>query len=142
MEHLMADIVVGYDGSAGAQAALALALDAARALEDRVVVAFGFRDPLVGGENADLIAALKELGRSRLAEAAARAREAGIDVEQVVIGEDPAHALADLAAQRQARLIVVGTRGAHPLRGALLGSTPHKLLQISRTPVLVVPVAT
>lgn len=138
----MADILVGYDGSAGAQAALALALDAARALEDRVVVAFGFRDPLVGGENADLIAALQELGRSRLAEAAARAREAGIDVEQVVIAEDPAQALADLADQRQARLIVVGTRGEHPLRGALLGSTPHKLLQISRTPVLVVPAVT
>jgi nucleotide-binding universal stress UspA family protein len=142
MEQLMADIVVGYDGSAGAQAALALALDAARALEDRVVVAFGFRDPLVGGENADLIAALQELGRSRLAEAAARAREAGIEVEQVVIAEDPAHALADLAVQRQARLIVVGTRGEHPLRGALLGSTPHKLLQITRTPVLVVPAVT
>ena len=101
MEQLMADIVVGYDGSAGAQAALALALDAARALEDRVVVAFGFRDPLVGGENADLIAALQELGRSRLAEAAARAGEAGVEVEQVVIAEDPAHALADLAAQRR-----------------------------------------
>lgn len=138
----MGEIVVGYDGSDGAQAALALALDTARALDDRVVVAFGFRDPLVGGENADLIAALQEIGRARLAEAAARAREAGIEVEQVVVAEDPAHALTDLAGRRQARLIVVGTRGEHPLRGALLGSTPHKLLQISRTPVLVVPAAT
>jgi nucleotide-binding universal stress UspA family protein len=135
----VSDIVVGYDGSPDAQAALALALDTARALGDDVVVAFGYRDPLVGGENADLIQAIEEVARSRLADAAARAREAGVEVEQVVVAESPAHALADLAERRSARLIVVGTRGESPLRGALLGSTPHKLLQVARTPVLVVP---
>jgi nucleotide-binding universal stress UspA family protein len=135
----MSQIVVGYDGSDDAQAALALALDTARALGDDVVVAFGYRDPLVGGENADLIQAIEEHARSRLADAAARARAAGVEVEQIVVAEAPAHALADLAEQRSARLIVVGTRGESPLRGALLGSTPHKLLQVARTPVLVVP---
>jgi nucleotide-binding universal stress UspA family protein len=38
-------------------------------------------------------------------------------------------------------VIVVGTRGESPIRGALLGSTPHKLLQLSDRPVLVVPAA-
>jgi nucleotide-binding universal stress UspA family protein len=45
----------------------------------------------------------------------------------------------ELAAELDARVIVVGTRGESPLRGALLGSTPHKLLQLADRPVLVVP---
>ena len=36
-------------------------------------------------------------------------------------------------------MIVVGTYGEHPLRGAILGSTPHKLLHLSSRPVLAVP---
>jgi amino acid transporter len=35
--------------------------------------------------------------------------------------------------------IVVGTHGESPLHGALIGSTPHKLMHISNCPVLVVP---
>jgi nucleotide-binding universal stress UspA family protein len=38
-------------------------------------------------------------------------------------------------------MIVVGTHGEHPLTGAVLGSVPHKLLHLSRVPVLVVPAA-
>ena len=34
---------------------------------------------------------------------------------------------------------MVGTYGESPLRGAVLGSTPHKLLHLSRVPVLAVP---
>jgi nucleotide-binding universal stress UspA family protein len=36
-------------------------------------------------------------------------------------------------------LIVVGTYDEGPFRSAILGSTPHKLLHISETPVLCVP---
>jgi nucleotide-binding universal stress UspA family protein len=43
------------------------------------------------------------------------------------------------ASRRRARLIVVGTWGESPMRGALLGSAPHKLLHLSRFPVLCVP---
>jgi nucleotide-binding universal stress UspA family protein len=41
--------------------------------------------------------------------------------------------------EHSARAIVVGTYGESPLRGAVLGSTPHKLLHLSRVPVLAVP---
>jgi nucleotide-binding universal stress UspA family protein len=33
----------------------------------------------------------------------------------------------------------VGSYGERPLRGAILGSTPHKLLHLAERPVLVVP---
>ena len=44
-----------------------------------------------------------------------------------------------LADARDARFIVVGTWGESPIRGAILGSTPHKLLHLSHRPVVVVP---
>ena len=43
------------------------------------------------------------------------------------------------ADKHDARLIVVGTYGESPIRGAILGSTPHKLLHWSGRPVLCVP---
>jgi nucleotide-binding universal stress UspA family protein len=49
--------------------------------------------------------------------------------------------LISLAEEHNARgAIVVGTYGESPLKGAILGSTPHKLLHLSSRPVLVVPV--
>ena len=35
-------------------------------------------------------------------------------------------------------MIVVGSYGDSPMRGAILGSTPHKVLNLSQRPVLVV----
>jgi len=37
-------------------------------------------------------------------------------------------------------MIVLGTYGEAPLRGAIVGSTPQRLLHLSTRPVLVVPV--
>ena len=58
------------------------------------------------------------------------------------VGEEagPAEqALVDAADQHDAMVIVVGTWTESPLRGALLGSVAHKLLQLSTRPVLCVP---
>jgi nucleotide-binding universal stress UspA family protein len=63
----------------------------------------------------------------------------GATVSAEVVEAAPAHAITDVAERMSARLIVVGTRGESPLRGALVGSTPHKLLQLADRPVLVVP---
>jgi nucleotide-binding universal stress UspA family protein len=57
----------------------------------------------------------------------------------VIVEQDPANGLVQLAGERDARVIVVGTGGESPIRGALLGSTAHKLLHVSDRPVLVVP---
>ncbi len=47
-------------------------------------------------------------------------------------------ALLSLAERHDARFIVVGSYGESPLKGAILGSTPHKLLHMSPVPVVVV----
>jgi nucleotide-binding universal stress UspA family protein len=61
-------------------------------------------------------------------------------VEVALVEQRPTEALVKLADELDARAIVVGTFGEHPIKGALLGSVPHKLLHLSERPVLVVPV--
>ena len=56
-----------------------------------------------------------------------------------LVDERPVDALLAVAEEHAARFIVVGGYGESPLRGAILGSTPHKLLHLSETPVVVVP---
>jgi nucleotide-binding universal stress UspA family protein len=133
-------IVVGYDGSDCAKAALRAALEVGKAYGEKVVIAFGYELNPVAGELHDYHAALKDLATSRLSEGTELATAAGSEVEAVIVEQAPARALVELAAERDARVIVVGTHGESPIKGALLGSTPHKLLHISDRPVLVVPV--
>jgi len=132
-------IVVGYDGSDCAKEAVRVAIEVGKAYGENVVIAFGYDLNPVGGELHDYHSALKELATKRLTEATALAAGAEVDVEAVIVERAPATALVELADERDARVIVVGTRGESPIRGALLGSTPHKLLHLSHRPVLVVP---
>ena len=71
-----------------------------------------------------------------LAEAAA----VGVRTVVEVLPQQPVQALIDAAHRHDGRIIVVGTHGESPLRGAVLGSVPHKLLHLSDRPVLCVPV--
>ena len=47
-------------------------------------------------------------------------------------------ALIEVADEHDARMIVVGSYGERPLKSALVGSTPTRLLHLSERPVLVV----
>jgi nucleotide-binding universal stress UspA family protein len=59
-------------------------------------------------------------------------------VEPELIEGDPAEALLRIARSRDAREIVVGSRGLGRLR-SLLGSTSHALLEQADRPVVIVP---
>lgn len=136
----MAQIVVGYDGSACGDAALSSALDLAGTLGDKVVVVFGYAPPgLWGGEIAEHEEAIEELGEKVIGQAKAQAAERGVEIEEKLVPKRAAEALIDVAVERDARMIVVGSFGDPPLKGMILGSTPNKLLYMSERPVLVVP---
>ncbi len=62
-----------------------------------------------------------------------------MEIETELVAKRAAEALVEVAEARDARLIVVGSYGDPPLKEAILGSTPTKLLQQSRRPVLIVP---
>jgi nucleotide-binding universal stress UspA family protein len=138
----MGQIVVGYDGSACGDAALASALDIGAELDDRVTVVFGYAPPgLWGGEIAEHEEAIEELGEKVMAKAKGQAAEKGVDIEAQLVPKRAAEALIEVADERDARMIVVGSFGDPPLKGIILGSTPNKLLHLSDRPVLVVPAA-
>ena len=132
-------IVVGYDGRAGGEAALDEALALASDLACSLTLVFAYEPPArAGGEVADLREKIKEMGAELEVSAHRKLSAAGIDHELVLIDARPANGLAQVADERDARMIVVGGAGEAPLKGALLGATPHKLLNRTDRPVLVV----
>jgi nucleotide-binding universal stress UspA family protein len=136
----VSQIVVGYDGSACGDAALASALALAHELGDQIVVVFGYAPPgLWGGEIAEHEEAIEELGEKVLAKAKGQAAEKGVEIDAQLVAKRAAEALIEVAEARDARMIVVGSYGDPPLKGMILGSTPNKLLHISERPILVVP---
>jgi nucleotide-binding universal stress UspA family protein len=133
-------IVLGYDETPGAKRALGYAIDLARLLGDTLVLVYGAEPPgRMGEEFTAHLAALAERGKAALDHAVQQAAAAGVATVVELVDEKPAQALLDSADKHDARLIVVGTYGESPIRGAILGSTPHKLLHWSGRPVLCVP---
>ena len=133
-------IVLGYDESPGSRPALAMAVSLAARFDEPLVLVYGAEPP--GGMGEEFRAhqrALAEMGRTAVEHAVAEAEAAGVRTVVEVLDAKPAQALVDAADRHDARVIVVGTSGESPLRGAILGSVPHKLLQISDRPVLCVP---
>ena len=137
----MGDYVVGYDGSACAKEALRVAEGLAAAAGVGLVVVFGFEPPAMraGGPVGYQKDAIEAIGRERLAEAESALEGSSVPVEVLALPELPADALIDVAHERGAAMIVIGTRGETPLMGAILGSTAYKLLHRSPIPVVVVP---
>ena len=136
----MASIVVGYDGSACGEAALAEALRIAPALGAEVTVVFGYAPPgLWGGEIVEHEEAIEELGEKVMDRAREQAVEAGTEIRQELVAKHAVEALLDVAEERKAEMIVVGSFGEPPLKGFILGATTNKLLHLTDRPVLVVP---
>jgi nucleotide-binding universal stress UspA family protein len=135
------EIVIGYDGTECGSAALDLACDLATALGRKLVIAYGYQPYQGAGEIGTQRELMRDEGARLLAEATATAAERGVEAESALEAKRPAAALVELAEERGASMIVVGTYGESPLKGAILGSTPHKLVQLATVPVVVVPAA-
>ena len=133
-------IVLGYDESPGAHRALEQSIDLARTLGEDLVIVYGVEPPSrMGEEYGDHLQAITDQGRRILDQAVARATAAGVTAHVELVDQKPAQALLTAADQHDARFIVVGTYGESPIKGAILGSTPHRLLHLSHRPVLCVP---
>ena len=134
-------IVVGFDGSESARAALRCALRRMRE-GDRVVVA---HVPAVAPallENPyyyeTALERAREHGRQVLDEATALLPP-GVPADMRMLQGPPARGLVELAKELDADEIAVGSRGFGRFREAALGSTSHALLHETDRPVLVVP---
>ena len=135
-------VVLGYDESPGSEVALDTAIRVAARWEEPLTIVYGAGPPGgVGEEHKAHRDALMEIGQHALDRAVERAREQGVTTEIRLVDAKPAQALLEVADEQDATVIVVGTTGESPLRSAMLGSTPHKLLHLSSRPVLCVPVS-
>ncbi len=146
-------IVLGYDGSDCAKAALQRTIDLLQLTGDgkAVVVqtyqvSIGYVPPgmtnapvLIGPELQQQIDLAEEAARQQAEEATQALRAAGIDVETVLATGSAADVLLEVAADRGADLIAVGTHGEGAISGALLGSTSYRLIHRSTLPLLIVP---
>ena len=134
-------IVVGTDGSATAQRAVAEAVRLAKALGATVHIVSAY-EPLRGvkvasGAGADLAPLPDAVVDSTLAQAAAVVRMSDVTVETHAVRADPADALIELAAEVGASMIVVGNQGMHGAK-RILGSVPNTVSHKARCNVLVV----
>jgi nucleotide-binding universal stress UspA family protein len=137
-------IVVATDGSDSGDQALAAAKALATESKGRLVVVYV--DELVpgrlGAQHARVLEHdLQHKVRTQVAELNAGGLSAELKEHQVAMG-GPAQAIAKEAKAASADLIVAGSRGRGTLRGLLLGSVTHRLLQIATCAVLVIPKAT
>jgi nucleotide-binding universal stress UspA family protein len=134
----MTTLVVGYDGSEEARAALAYA--AVRVHAGRLfIVAAADRAPdyLGGPYYQGFIDAADARAQTLLDDAAAQ-MPAGVDFSTELLDGPPADAIVAVAEARGADAIVVGSRGRGRV-GALLGSVSHEVLHLSDRPVVVIP---
>ena len=131
-------IVVGYDGTDGGHHALDEALRVAAEIGGDIVIVYAYDKILSGGELADLDAVVRERGSAILTEAEGIAAAAGVTSRIEFVEGRPAEVLVEVADACDARFIVIGSYGERPLKGAIVGSTPYKLIHLADRPVIVV----
>jgi nucleotide-binding universal stress UspA family protein len=143
-------IVVGTDGSAGANAAVDAAIELARLTgatlhivhAHSVTSAFQLATAPEVAIPMDAVAASNEAIQIQAKlvcdQAVARAKEQGVSAEGHTIGGDAAESLLRVAEDTECDLLVVGNRGMTGVRRFMLGSVPNKLSHHSPASLLIV----
>ena len=138
-EHGKCTVIVAYDGSEPARAALSYA--ARRSCEGGKVVAVHAFQPVpdwLGTPNyQEALDAHREHGQ-QLLEALKDADDLDAKLETTLLEGPPARAIVAAADAREADEIVVGSRGFGPMRG-VLGSVSHAVLHETDRVVVVIP---
>jgi nucleotide-binding universal stress UspA family protein len=138
-EHGRCTVVVGYDGSPPARAALAYAAQRA-AGGGRVVAVHAFQpvpDWLGEPYYQRALDAYQTYGRELL-RSLEEEQDLGVELATSLLEGPPGRAIVAAADARDADEIVVGSRGFGRLRG-VLGSVSHAVLHEADRPVVVIP---
>jgi nucleotide-binding universal stress UspA family protein len=132
-------ILVAVDGSDHANKTTPVVIDIAKTRKAEVVVmhAVEHMEPRGPVATAEAPAHARQVTDTMVREL----KSAGIPVRGEVVTTGPgetAAAIVDTAKEENAGLIVMGSRGLGEVKGILLGSVTHKVLQHTDRPVLVV----
>jgi nucleotide-binding universal stress UspA family protein len=137
-------IVVGTDGSATADKALATAIELAAATGASIHLVAAYAAPRTASLASAVTTASEPqpdraaAAESLLARSADGVRSQGVECRTHARPGEPAAVLLDVAEQQNADLIVVGNRGMTGSRRFLLGSVPDKVSHHTRCSVLIV----
>ena len=132
-------IVLGYDGSCGAEKAAQIAATMARQNEARLIVVSVFPEPEVGGKGEmegrvnRAIPAAEALAQDM----AFRLKESGVEAQAETWEGHAPEALLRAADAHHADVIVIGRRGHSLVADLLLGSTSEHVVRRAKVPVVV-----
>lgn len=137
-------IITAIDGSVHSMQALEEAISLANALNLRLVLVnvqprlqtvhtkmFFSKETIEGYQ--------KQLADEAIAQALGRIREAGVEYETELRTGDPQQEICVVAQEKNAKYILMGSRGMGPVKGQILGSVSYGVLHNAPCPVLVIP---
>ncbi|NCP39440.1 MAG: universal stress protein [Rhodoferax sp.] len=137
-------ILLPFDGSAAAVAAVQLAVKLVDEGLDATVVLANVQEPaslyelMVAHDPRVIEQASAAAGSHTLQVAQALLEDAGIAYESEVANGDPANTLLELLENYGCDMVVMGASGTSTLRSALLGSVSNELLHAAGVPVMIV----
>lgn len=143
------EVVVTVDGSAFAEAALAVATRLGALFDARItlvrIVPYPYDAGAMGGgvvmDYGDLLAAAESEGREYLTALSARLEGSVPRVDtELLVSPSPATSILEIAERRAAHVIVVASHARKGLSRLVLGSMTDKLVRGAERSVLVVPV--
>ncbi|SDF21926.1 Nucleotide-binding universal stress protein, UspA family [Fontibacillus panacisegetis] len=138
------NILVPFDGSDSAQAALRIAIDIAVKFDEAVLLIHvqpSFRTPhsKIFFSEEDIRSYQQSLYEEAIASGVQILKETGIKYETKLLIGIPKEEICKEAHNRRVRYIVIGSRGYSPFVGSVLGSVSQGVLNIANCPVMVVP---
>lgn len=131
-------VVIGYDGSYEARAALAYARERVNGGKLFIVTAAPAVPDLFGSPLYQHFVDAAHTNARRVLDQAAAQVPADVDFETELLEGSPAEAIVNVADARDADAIVIGSRGLGRVR-ATLGSVSHDVLHLTNRPVVVIP---
>jgi len=136
----MKRLLIATDGSRASEIAVDEGIELARELDARVMFVF-VKDRPSGllGEPFYQRKLSQEAGNARVAVESAMesAVDHGVEADWEILQGEPATEIVRLASEREADLIIVGSRGLGGVAGTLLGSVSRAVVHDSDRPVLV-----
>ncbi|MEZ5231074.1 MAG: universal stress protein [Acidimicrobiales bacterium] len=131
--------MLGLDGSRESAGAAELAAQVAEGLGVEVVAVHA-RLPHQGHDRVSALARLDEAERQRLDQWSEPLKDCGITTTAVsVVNTDPAAAVLDLAHEKKASVVVIGTRGTGGFSGLRFGGQAMRTLHRAALPLILVP---
>jgi nucleotide-binding universal stress UspA family protein len=134
-------IVIATDGSEGAEEAAVAGAQVARTLGTKAILVYvrpslgSLGEPYYQEKLSEQMAH----ARNALSRAQELVVQEGVEAEEEILEGSAADRVVELARDRKAPLIVVGSRGLGALAGALLGSVSSAIIHRADRPILVVP---